>query len=351
MSKLTSLLVVSGATLALLALCPGPVGASGEPVSGFPNWAERVILEWSNRARCDPQVEMTACGSNCGEAACYSPIAPLAYQLELNRAARFHSDEMRLQSYFGHDSMCTVVPDIDSLYPDTCDGDASCACVGGTATCNPSCTTSSERATLFGWSPWAGEVIAGSPDPDTSFYMWLYEPTADPGCYFTMENGHRWLILTTEGSMGAGVSGRCTGEFRSVGTAERIPSGAHYPRQASSVEVWVNWYDAAGPSEAWVNVDGTCTALSLGRGSQENGAWTATLSDVASGCFRYYFELAHASGAAVTYPTTGSFGIGPEGSCADWTSERPTSCLDLDPLVFADGFESGDTDAWSEAVP
>ena len=49
----------------------------GESVNGFPNWAERVILEWMNRARVDPQVEMNACGAGCVERACYSAKAPL----------------------------------------------------------------------------------------------------------------------------------------------------------------------------------------------------------------------------------------------------------------------------------
>lgn len=83
-----------------------------------------------NRARCDPQVEMTACGSACGDKACYQPIAPLTWDVRLNRAARFHSDEMAKQSYFAHDSACTVVSNIDTIYPATCDGSASCACVG-----------------------------------------------------------------------------------------------------------------------------------------------------------------------------------------------------------------------------
>ena len=50
---------------------------AGESINGFPNWAERVILEWMNRARVDPQKEMTACGAACSEAICYKPAAPL----------------------------------------------------------------------------------------------------------------------------------------------------------------------------------------------------------------------------------------------------------------------------------
>ena len=100
-----------------LALDANDARAVGEPVNGFPNWAERVIHEWINRARVDPQVEMTACGSPCVEHACYTVMPPLAWNGSLNRSARFHSDEMVRQGYFAHNSACTLVSNIDSLYP------------------------------------------------------------------------------------------------------------------------------------------------------------------------------------------------------------------------------------------
>jgi len=61
-------------SLRLLIVCvmhalPGLAFAVGESVNGFPNWEERVLHEWTNRARSDPQVEMIACGANCGDAA------------------------------------------------------------------------------------------------------------------------------------------------------------------------------------------------------------------------------------------------------------------------------------------
>jgi hypothetical protein len=101
----------------LVAAGPGRVRGEGTPSNGFPGWAERVILAWTSRARCDPQVEMSACGSACGEAACYQPMAPLPHRDGLNRAARVHADEMRLQGCFAHDSACTVVSSIASLCP------------------------------------------------------------------------------------------------------------------------------------------------------------------------------------------------------------------------------------------
>src|SRR4051794_1255418 len=102
----------------LLALSiPARALADGEAVNGFPNWEERVMHEWANRARCDPQMEMQTCGSACGDAACYTPQPPLPWNIKLNRSARFHSDEMHLQGYFAHDSQCTLVSNIDALYP------------------------------------------------------------------------------------------------------------------------------------------------------------------------------------------------------------------------------------------
>lgn len=41
------------------------------------------------------------------------------------------------------------------------------------------------------------------------------------------------------------------------------------------------------------------------------------------GCHRYYFVFTDSGGSQVTFPTTGSLGIGPAGSCHDWSLERP----------------------------
>ncbi|MCA9592626.1 MAG: hypothetical protein KC776_04920, partial [Myxococcales bacterium] len=311
--------------LAFLAglLVATPALAVGESTSdGFPNWAERVMHEWTNRARVDPQLEMTQCGAPCGEKACYSPLAPVYYLEGLNRAARFHSDEMVKQGYFAHDSACTVVNNIASIWPASCDGSASCACVGGTQTCSPTCSSFSARVKLFGPNG-TGEIIASSTDPNSAFYQWLYENSSSTTCAFSQANGHRWLLLKSTGAVGFGSTGRSVGDFSGGGTAYAIPSGSHYPRQAATVDAWANWYSAAGPKQALVNVDGSCTSMSLGRGSATNGAWTAKVSGVGSGCHRYYFVFTNASNATVTYPSSGSLGIGPAGSCADWNSTRP----------------------------
>jgi MYXO-CTERM domain-containing protein len=326
--------------IAAASLSPREAHAYGESVSGFPSWAERVMHQWSNRARADPQLEMSKCGQNCGEAACYSPVGPLYWDEKLNRAARFHSANMASIGFFAHDSKCTLVKNIGSLYPDSCAGDASCACEGGQPQCSGSCTSFFDRVALFGASP-AGEIIASPSDPDQAFYLWLYEPAASKDCGFTLQNGHRFLILTSGPSVGYGTVQASVGDFGGSGGSHKIPSGSHYPQQAGEVEAWASWLDGAGPSLAMINVDGACSPMSLGRGKAEDGSYKATVSNVGAGCHRYYFVFKDATGQKVTYPETGSLGIG-GADCADWDPTRPAEGAGCDCAPSCSGVQCGD---------
>ncbi len=330
----------------VLASTPSVAFAYGESdANGFPNWGERVILEWANRARAEPQIEMAACGASCPEGSCYMPVAPASYDVALGRAARFHSDEMAHQSYFNHDSACTVVDNIDDIYPQSCDGSASCACVGGAGGCNPSCTSWSARVGLFGASA-SGEIIASGTDPDGAFYQWLFEAYDKTTCGYDQgppTNGHRYNLLMAGPAMGAGIgAGPSVGDFGGTPTSYPIPSAAHYPRQAATVDAWANWYGEQGPSQALVDVDGSCTPMVLERGVPENGAYHVPVTGVGSGCHRYFFVFKDAAGAVVTYPTEGSLGIGPEGSCADWDATRPALGAGCDCTPSCDGAVCGD---------
>jgi hypothetical protein len=322
-----------------LSLAAGQASANGEAVDGFPYWAERVLHEWTNRARAEPSVELVACGGNCPEAACYTPTAQVLWNVKLYRAARFHSDEMAAQTYSGHDSKCAVVTNINALYPGTCTGAASCACTTGPP------TAWNARVGLFG-NTTNGEIIASGGDPNGAFYQWLFETFNKTACAYDQgppTNGHRWHLLKTGPSVGFGKgAGQSVGDFGVGGTMDKIPSGSHYPRQSASVEAWANWYDAAGPMSALVNVDGTCSAMSLQRGSLTNGAYRATLTTVASGCHRYFFLFKDSTGTIVTYPTTGSLGIGPAGSCADWDASRPATGAGCDCAPQCSGKTCGD---------
>jgi dockerin type I repeat protein len=316
-------LLALAALLVLVMLTAPKAHAVGEPVNGFPNWQERLLLEWTNRARSDPQAELANCTTgNCLEKACYSQMPPLAQETNLSRSARFHSDEMFHQAYFDHPSKCTLPLNISSSYPGSCDGSASCACAGGTY------TDPWARISMFGQSG-LGEIIAAwydGVDPLSIFYLWLYESTSTSTCGFNDLNGHRWLMLASNApSVGYGAShGYFTGDFGTGGTTSKIPSGAHTPQSGATIDFWANWFDTAAPKSATVNIDGTCTNLTLARGTPQNGAWHAQVGNLGTACHRYYFSFKDANGNTVTYPTTGSFGVGP--SCPDWTSTRPNPC-------------------------
>ncbi len=300
--------------------------ALGEPVDGFPSWQERVVHVWTNRARADPAADLAGC-SSCAEAGCYTPVAPLVWDHNLGRSARFHSDNLVLGGCgLQHDSPCTVVSDIDAQYtPGPCNGDPSCGCAAGSFMCGSVGTTWSSRIALFGSSARAENIARGSSSPVSTFYQWLWEPDSNPACGWRTTNGHRANILGGSRSIGVGkaVSGTTwTQDFGGSGTPSGIVSGVHYPETGSSIEFRANWYGTAAPATAMVSVEGTCAPLALERGSETNGTYLATAS-VGSGCTHYYFHFTDAGGADVFYPTTGSFGIG---CAADWSTTRPAPC-------------------------
>ncbi|MFC1610711.1 hypothetical protein ACFL6C_07125 [Myxococcota bacterium] len=312
----------------------------GEPVNGFPSWYERMIHVLTNRARADPVTDLAGC-SNCADAACFTgPVPPLEHDLGLNRAARFHGTNLTLTSCgMDHVSPCTLAADIGTTYPDTCAGEAACACSS-----NVSCGNGDSpwtRIPLFGVSNPSAENIAWLGDPFNVFYAWLHESTSDPTCEWSMQNGHRWNILGNSTSLGVGGYGGYTVQDFARGAAldDKLFSGAHYPQDGSSIELRTHWYDTARPLLARVNVEGTCFAMSLERGVPEHGTYLYDAS-IPSGCTRYYFRFHDSGNQLVTYPTTGSFGIG----CAyDWTDTRPVTgptCDDCTPDCA--GKECGD---------
>ena len=309
------------ATGLALASLGGAAQGYGEAVGGWPNWQERVILQWMNRARADPQADLGGCvGAACPDKACYTPQPPLAWSVQNSHAARFHSDEMIKQSYFDHPSHCVVASNVNTTYPATCDGSAACACSGAGT------TSVSARVALFGASGGA-EIIAGGQDPDQQFYLWLDEQATTAACSYSSDKGHRWLILTSQGAVGVGYDAggpygaMATGDFGGGSPPQKLVWGTHYP-QSGATTTWASWADSAGPMSALLDVDGTCSPMTLRRGSVTNGAYSADVTG-SSACRRYYFVFKDSTGAKVTFPTTGSLGIGSGAGCADWDPARP----------------------------
>lgn len=300
--------------------------ALGEPQDGFPNWYERAVHVWTNRARSDPAADLASC-SVCAEKSCYAPVPPVVWNHNLARAARFHSDNLVKGSCgLQHDSPCTLVSGVSTAYtPGPCDGAPACACQGGTASCGSTGTVWSSRVSAFGTSPNAENIARGYNDPVSTFYLWLHEPDTNAACGFRNANGHRYNILTSSRrALGVGKSGSTyTQDFSGTGTPAGVVAGVHYPLTGSTIHFRANWYGANAPTTAYVNIDGMCQPMSLERGSTTNGTYLFSASNVPNTCVRYYFHFMDASGDHY-YPTVGSYGI--NCGAADWENSRGAAC-------------------------
>ena len=329
--------------LALVAAAQTARG-EGEAINGFPNWAERVLLEWMNRARSDPVFELGGCSTIvCADKTCYSPVAPRITDPDLLHSARFHAAHQSINGYTDYPSHCTLDVDVGTTYPQTCDGSASCSCNGGALTDNSGAWTDAfTRIGLFGGSG-DGEVnSAGQTDPNFAFYAMFYATGGNASCSMPST---RSVMLGSDTRAGAGayIAGGDTHMLLDFGfgsgSIPKIPSAAHNPQQAASIDAWANWYDSAGPSIAKLDLDGTCTDMTLSRGVQTNGAWHSTITTAGSGCHHYVFAFKDAGGAEVIYPTTGALTIG-DGSalCPDFSRAPPPGCAGFD-RIFENGLD------------
>jgi hypothetical protein len=334
----------------------------GVPENGFPSWAERTDLVLSNRARADPATELAPCKANgdCPDYGCYSPSPPLVYGYTLNLSARFHvANLVASGSMLQHPSPCLLASNIASTYPASCsDASPSCACSSGAAacTCNScscdssqsSCVTQPfDRIALF--TPTAcnmacGENIsAGYSDPQAAVEGWLLEQCSgwngsctSATCTGNTENGHRSNILSSSyttigtGAVTAPGSACYSQEWDSQdfsGTQVTIPklvAGTHFPQMGTSVQFWANWYDSAAPSAAMVNVAGTCSPMTVDRGTGGNLTYTYQ-GTIPSGCSPYVFTFKDSTGTVFTVPSAGAYQAG--SSCSsDYVTTAPASC-------------------------
>ncbi|HEY0706866.1 MAG TPA: CAP domain-containing protein [Polyangia bacterium] len=250
--------------------------ALGQPNGDHPNYDERVVLYASNRARVDPAAE--------GWPA-YKPQPPLQWHFDLNRAARAHAQDMRDTPCFQHNS-----------------------CNGGDM---------STRIRSFYTGPWMslGENIsAGVNNGSTVVHNWIFEIGAPAG-----ETGHRDNIFSAKYTlMGAGYAaggtrfkGYWTQDF--IGTPitrPRMTDGIHTPSTTTAggmITFGTTYEDVAAPAQIVVVVAGTCTSLSLVRGTASRGAYEAKVT-LPAGCHPYHFVAAGA-GQTATYPDPGSLQV------------------------------------------
>jgi hypothetical protein len=329
----------------------------GVPDGGFPSWAERSLQVFVNRDRADPQAALATCTpANCPDAPCYAPVPPLAYDRNLGRSARFQLLNLQAaHSPLAHHSPCELDPTIGASFPESCDGNPSCACKGplecdcsqGTATdctcdsADPACVTQPYSRGLYFSPHWNGENLsAGYDDPMAAEAGLLLErapcvpttcPAAATNCPDGTTNGHRSNILYDQFDlMGGGdaidpaacYQGPWNAEdFGIVGSLpQKLVAGTHFPYDAGSVTFYANWYDNAAPASAVVRIDGIDHTMGTDRGSGGN----VTLSFAAvldAGCHSYLFAFDDSTGESFLLPGTGTYQAG-TGCVSDYASDN-----------------------------
>jgi hypothetical protein len=295
--------------------------AIGEMKNGFPSPWERGLLMAANRARSDPA---TVKGPS---SALYPAHAPLGWDYDLSRGARFHATTLEFgHAPLMHSSPCTLNSDVGTS---GCDGKPSCACQGGTTcnTCGMNCTPGTDPFVRVGYFyrgfP-SGEIAAaGTGDPFDTMDLWVDEPAG--------ADGHRAIVNSDSGVVGfghaQGAPDACWGTF-DVGdfgsdrpAVPKIASAA-----ASGTKIYATWSDPVGgaPRSLSAVVDGKCTAMTRELGDDKlNATWVASFAG--SGCHTVYILGADAAGNRATFPTTTAFTVG----CPD--DERPQPPPDCDP--------------------
>jgi Bacterial Ig domain len=319
----------------------------GVPQNGFPNWQERMMYVYTNRSRADPVTELAGCAA-CAEKACYpSALAPVIPNYNLQRAARFHSAELEYTGCFQHDSPGALVAGIQNVYVPvgSCLGQPACAYTGGIFTCNTAGTNTFTRISAFGTSGSAENIAyySSGASPRMVYDLWIFEADSNPACGFRSANGHRYSILNGNNrALGVGYYKNptpppgnremYTQDFGSTGTPTgSLITGGHDPLATTSgttnVNFRVNYYNTGGgPTSAKVNVNGTCTDMTMERGvTANNSTWLSTIPLTGTTCRRYNFEFVVPGGATVLLPEVGTYGVGGPG-CADYQAAAASAC-------------------------
>lgn len=257
--------------------------AVGEPVQGYPNYEERVLLYLTNRTRSEPDAfrqDIT-----------YPPSAPLRFDVQLSKAARWFSE------HFITNNVCW------------CEDHSSCCEMGGTGDAiqcaGPvtGCGVTSASSRVGEWSnSYAGENMAkGQRTPLAAIEGWI------------SSDGH-WQNMNEPSFTLLGPGNYQTGWVQDFGRDGQprpvAEDGIHFGNGAT--QTFASMYyqlGSGGPRTALVIIDGECHELDLKYGTPEQGAFEKTMN-LAPGCHRYYFHFTDGNGEDHVYPTMGSFGVG-----------------------------------------
>ncbi len=270
----------------------------GDPVDGFPSDAERALVLWTNAARVAPldftgDYKSGGCSLDDFSSDEKKAKDPLYIDLALTEAARYHSDDMRTNGCFQHES---------------CDGTDTWTRIGR----------------FYKDSAGAmGENIAyGSTD---ARYMVM-------SMWMCSESGHRANIMSGDfNEMGGGVSKDymtqdfANGELREGNPPLRV--AAEYEG-----DVLADWGAGEAPATLELWVDGESTLMQLEYGEAARGIYAAPID--AEACAPWSVTWTTRDGESGTFPENGAF-------LADGCDEE----YDASASSGASGDDAGDDEA------
>jgi hypothetical protein len=248
----------------------------GDAVEGVPTHAERELHVWTNAIRAEPELfaedyELAGCRFEDFEPEEQESHRPMAWSSSLNKAARFHSDDMARNSFVDHTGSDGVhfAERVARYYPSTAVGEN---VAGGYS------------------SPY--QVIASG---------WMCSP------------GHRSNIMTSWWTeFGAGVSGAYyTQNFGGLGRPSRVLNmGVHLPAEpiGGDVTFLVDVSAEVKPDDVVVVLNGVAHDMKTSIGRARLGVRMAKVP-VETGCHVYWFE-AVVEGQTHRFPEDGAYGYG-----------------------------------------
>ena len=311
-------------------LVPGISFAYGE--GGDISYQERAMHLLINDVRSNPQDALKNCSSkDCKEGIkCYAEASvPVYWRADLLHAAQVEA-RLLAEAAGGlnsHYTPCTIVSNIASIFPDSCDGSASCACKEKKVTKDKKVMSFSDRLDLFDtFNEYAGENIALNYESDQMYapyahlYQYLHETSDTNQCESDSSNGHRWTICSkntpynavgTGYAIGSNKGNYCVQDYGGTKPKEApaLAAGSHYREGPASKNgtLWfkTKYYAKTPAAKVVLSIGDQCHTLNLTRGTDKNGSYG--ISDLApSQCSSYFFEVIDQNGSITRYPTTGS---------------------------------------------
>jgi hypothetical protein len=272
----------------------------GDPQDTLPSAFEREVLVMTNAVRMAPGAfrDTYIAGTSILSESAYPAVAPLLYNQDLSRGARFHSVDMAKNCGMVHKS---------------CDG-----------------TPFEERVSTFykGSSSIAENIAVGNPTGLLTVIQWLRDDDEQgvPAADRSGNDGHRESIMdTTYKEMGVGYAYNASRRGYHFWTQDfgggkvtmvKVPAGCYYKPTSTTIAFAANYYDQSGssPKSAEVIIDNTPKTMSVMLGVAAKGTWQYSMTDDKK-VHCYYFVFTDGMGEWIRFPATATLTTGNALSC------------------------------------